>query len=265
MFVVTFIHFALISFQGGAGYQYFTRYANSQASYDVLHQMGLTDATLQPGATAHGFLGTIGYMIPGTRETAGASANSALYGIVGTVSKITQIIGIILAPLLAMRFGKKAVVIAGFLLSVAVNAAFYLLGKNDVVGMLVLTGVFGLVYGPTIPLVWAIFADVADFGEWKLGRRATGIVFATIGFALKAGLAFGGAALGWVEDAVGYNSDNVTEKSLQMFRVCNTLVPALLFVICAGVMFGLWLNKRTTQQMADELAERRNKLTTQTA
>src|SRR5207244_4104719 len=112
---------------------------------------------------------------------------------------------------------------------------------------------------PTIPLVWAIFADVADFGEWKLGRRATGIVFATIGFALKAGLAFGGAALGWAEDAVGYNADNVTEKSLQMFRVCNSIVPAFLFVICASVMFGLWLNKQTTSQMANELEERRRK------
>ena len=159
--------------------------------------------------------------------------NSALYGIVGTVSKICQIIGIIFAPLLAMRFGKKDVVITGFFLSVIVNFAFYFLGKNDVVGMLVLTGLFGLVYGPTIPLIWAIFADVADFGEWKLGRRATGIVFATIGFALKAGLAFGGAALGWVEAGVGYNADNVNEKSLQMFRVCNSIVPAVLFLIIA--------------------------------
>jgi GPH family glycoside/pentoside/hexuronide:cation symporter len=265
MFLVTFIHFALISFQGGAGYQYFTRYADSQAAYDVLNNLGLTDATLQPGETAHGFLGTIGYMIPGTREVAGASANSALYGIIGTVSKVTQIIGIILAPLLAMRFGKKSIVITGFLLSVIMNFAFYFLGKNDVVGMLVLTGLFGLVYGPTIPLVWAIFADVADFGEWKLGHRATGIVFATIGFALKAGLAFGGAALGWVEDAVGYNVDNVTESSLQMFRVCNSVVPAVLFLICAGILFGLWLNKHTTQQVADELAERRNKLAAQNA
>lgn len=265
MFIVTFIHFALISFQGGAGYQYFTRYADSQSAYDVLHNIGLTDATLKPGESPHGFLGTIGYIIPGTRETAGAAANTALYGIVGTVSKITQIIGIILAPLLAMRFGKKNVVIAGFLLSMIVNFCFYFLGKSDVVGMLVLSGVSGLVYGPTIPLVWAIFADVADFGEWKLGRRATGIVFATIGFALKAGLAFGGAALGWVEDAVGYNADNVTERSLQMFRSCNTIVPAVLFLVCAGVLFRLWLNKRTTQQIADELCERRRKLAPQAA
>ena len=259
MFIVTFVHFSLISFQGGAGYQYITRYANPQAAYDVLHNLGLTDSTLKADETPHGFLGTIGYMIPGTRETAGAAVHSALYGIVGTVSKIMQIIGIILAPFLAMRFGKKNVIITGFFLSVIVNCAFYVLGKNDVVGMLVLTGLFGLVYGPTIPLIWAIFADVADFGEWKLGRRATGITFATIGFALKAGLAFGGAALGWVEAGVGYNADSVNEKSLQMFRVCNSIVPGVLFLIIGIIMFGLWLNKQTTQQVADELAERRRK------
>jgi glycoside/pentoside/hexuronide:cation symporter, GPH family len=260
MFIVTFVHFALISFQGGAGYQYFTRYVDHRATYDVFSGLGLTAPEVKPGEAAHGFLATVGYIIPGTRETVSASANSALYGIVGTVGKIAQIIGIVLAPALARRFGKKSVVIAGFTLSSAVNFAFYLLGPSDVVGMLVLTGLSGLVYGPTIPLVWAIFADVVDFGEWKLGRRATGIVFATIGFALKAGLACGGAALGWVEDAVGYNADNVTEKSLQMFRVCNSLVPAVLFLICVCILFGLWLNKGTTLQVADELAERRKKL-----
>ncbi len=44
------------------------------------------------------------------------------------------------------------------------------------------------VYGFTIPLLWAMMADVADFSEWKTGRRATGIVFSAIVFALKAGL-----------------------------------------------------------------------------
>ena len=44
-----------------------------------------------------------------------------------------------------------------------------------------------MAYAPTIPLIWAIFADVADYSEWKTGRRFTGMVFATIGFALKSG------------------------------------------------------------------------------
>ena len=61
-------------------------------------------------------------------------------------------------------------------------------------------------------------------------------MFATIGFALKAGLAFGGAALSWVEDAVGYGDGKpVTDAHIEMFRVSNTLVPAGLFVIWAFV------------------------------
>jgi len=56
--------------------------------------------------------------------------------------------------------------------------------------MLGLTSLVAVAYAPTIPLTWAIFADVADYSEWKTGRRFTGMVFATIGFALKAGLAW---------------------------------------------------------------------------
>src|SRR5690349_24297242 len=63
------------------------------------------------------------------------------------------------------------------------------------VGLTILGSIF---YAPTIPLVWAIFADVADYSELKTGRRFTGMVFATIGFALKAGLALGQASFLWL-------------------------------------------------------------------
>ena len=55
-----------------------------------------------------------------------------------------------------------------------------------------------LSYAPTIPLIWAMFADVADYAEWKTGRRTTGVMFATILFALKTGLSLGGAIAGWL-------------------------------------------------------------------
>jgi glycoside/pentoside/hexuronide:cation symporter, GPH family len=252
MFFVTFLHFAVISFQGGAGYQYFTRYPDPKSIYDVFNKIGMTDPANQ---SSHGFLAMIGYLIPGTRETAtlGTTA-SALYGLVGTVSKICQLIGIMFAPMLAARFGKKAVCIVSFALTVIVNTLFYFLQPTDVGMMLALTGLSGLVYGPSIPLLWAIFADVVDFGEWKLGIRTTGIVFATIGFALKAGLAFGGAALSWVEDAVGYTD---ATPHVEMFRVCNTVASAAVFFACMCILCGLILNKKTTQQIADELNERR--------
>ena len=83
------------------------------------------------------------------------------------------------------------------------------------------------------------------------------MVFATIGFGLKAGLALGGAALGWVEDAVGYNPDNVSQAMVQAFRVCTTLVPAGLFLVCTILLIAYKLNRRLTLQMVEELAARR--------
>ena len=65
------------------------------------------------------------------------------------------------------------------------------LQPTDIGWMMALTVLVAVAYAPTIPLMWAMFADVADYSEWKTGRRFTGIVFATIGFALKSGLSTG--------------------------------------------------------------------------
>ena len=62
-------------------------------------------------------------------------------------------------------------------------------------------------YAPTIPLIWAMFADVADYAEWKTGRRTTGVIFATILFALKTGLSLGGAIAGWLLSGYGYQAE----------------------------------------------------------
>ena len=77
-------------------------------------------------------------------------------------------------------------------------ASFILLPADTIGATFGLEMLRALSYAPTIPLIWAMFADVADYAEWKTGRRATGVVFATILFALKTGLSFGGAFAGWL-------------------------------------------------------------------
>ena len=62
-----------------------------------------------------------------------------------------------------------------------------LLPADAIGATFVLEWIRALCYAPTIPLIWAMFADVADYAEWKTGRRATGVIFATILFALKTG------------------------------------------------------------------------------
>ena len=51
-----------------------------------------------------------------------------------------------------------------------------------------------------------MMGDVADYGEWKTGRRASGTVTSGVVFALWAGLAIGGAVAGRLFDVYGFVS-----------------------------------------------------------
>jgi GPH family glycoside/pentoside/hexuronide:cation symporter len=104
---------------------------------------------------------------------------------------------------------------------------------------------------------------VADYSEWKTGRRATGIVFATIGFALKAGLSLGAFVLSQVLSRHGY-VPNVPQSADALYgiRISASLVCAVLFAVCTVLLMFYKLNKRLTLQIADELAERRRAVAT---
>jgi Na+/melibiose symporter-like transporter len=261
MFFMTLVHFAILSFRGAALYNYYHHFADKAALYDWVQALGLTAPSLVPGAPAPGgILEWLGYIIHGDKATLASSnvadvANS-LINMIGTG---VTIIVIILSPALSKRFGKKAVATAGFALASIGTLAFYLLGPTNVTGMVVLTILIAIAYAPTIPLIWAIYADVADYSEWKTGRRFTGIVFATIGFALKSGLALGSSSFLWIMAGVFSYETKMPDapEALEGFRACSGIVVGILFAICTLLLIAYQINKKMTIQMADELAERR--------
>ena len=256
MFIMTLIHFAILSFRGGARYNYYHHYADKAAMYDFTAILGLTPAA---GATG-GLLETLGYLVHGVRSDLAASSVADVFNsIINMVETATTIIVILLSPPLSRRFGKKAIAVAGFGLASLGTFAFYLLSPTNVVGMLMLTILIAICYAPTIPLVWAIFADVADYSEWTVGRRFTGMVFATIGFALKSGLALGSASFLWIMQGF-FNYDTKLPSApgaVAGYRFTCGIAVGLLFAVCTVLLVAYKLNKGITIQMADELAERR--------
>jgi Na+/melibiose symporter-like transporter len=258
MFIMTLVHFAILSFRGGALYNYYHHYADKAAMYDFLAKLGLTASA---GANG-GLLETLGYLVHGDQANlAGSNVADVFNSIINMVGTATTIIVIILSPPLSRRYGKKAVAVAGFALASLGTFAFYLLPPANVIGMLALTILIAICYAPTIPLVWAIFADVADYSEWTVGRRFTGMVFATIGFALKSGLALGSASFLWIMEGF-FNYDTKLPSApgaIAGYRFTSGIVVALLFAICTALLVAYKLNKGMTIQMADELAERRKK------
>ncbi len=260
MFFWTLVHFAILSFRGGALYNYYHHYADKAAMFDFVQQFGLVAPA---GAVAPGgMLETLGYIVHGDRANlAGSNVADVFNSIINMLGTGLSIVVILLSPPLARRFGKKAVSVGGFALAAIGTLAFYLLAPTNVWGMVGITAFVSIAYAPTIPLTWAIFADVADYSEWTLGRRFTGMVFATIGFALKSGLALGSASFLWIMGGLFHYETTLPSapSAVAGYRFTSGIAVGILFAICTLLLISYPLNKRVTIQMADELAERRNK------
>jgi len=265
MFFWTLVHFAILSFRGGALYNYYHHYTDKVAMFDFLEHFGLVAPA--GGGPPGGILETLGCIVHGDRANLASSNVADVFNsIINMLGTGLTIVVILLSPPLARKFGKKAVSAGGFALATVGTLAFYLLSPKNIWGMLGITSFVAIVYAPTIPLTWAIFADVADYSEWKVGRRFTGMVFATIGFALKSGLALGSASFLWIMQAFFEYETKLPSapNAVAGYRFTSGVAVGVLFAICTVLLMTYPLNKRTTIQMADELAERRKKAALQT-
>ena len=261
MALMTLVHFAILSFRGGAMYNYYHQYANKAAMFGFLEKMGVTAPALVAGeAKPGGILEFLGYIVHGARDNLASSNVADVFNsIANMIGTLTTIIVIMASASFAKRYGKKAVAVTGFALSTAVAFAFYLLKPTDVNGMIAFTIVGSMVYAPTVPLIWAIFADVADYSELLTGRRFTGMVFATIGFCLKAGLAIGSASFLWIMDWVFHYDTKLPDAPAAVagYRFNCSISVGVMFAICTVLLVAYKLSKNATIEMADELARRR--------
>lgn len=261
MALMTLIHFAILSFRGGALYNYYHQYADQAAMFDFLEKLGLTAPALVAGAAKPGgLLELLGCIVHGTRDNlANSNVADVFNSIANMIGTLTTIIVIMVSASFARKYGKKAVAVTGFALSTVFAFAFYLLKPTDVNGMITLTILGSIVYAPTVPLIWAIFADVADYSELVTGRRFTGMVFATIGFCLKTGLALGSASFLWIMELAFHYDTKLpgAPDAVAGYRFTASIVVGLMFAVCTALLAAYQLNKHKTLEMADELALRR--------
>ena len=177
------------------------------------------------------------------------------FNVLGTISTI---IGIFFSKGLATRFGKRNVFIGGLAGTTLFTALFVFLPPTAITLIFATEMSRQFVYGFTIPLLWAMMADVADYSEWKNRRRATGIIFSAIVFALKAGLGFGGAITGFVLSTYGYVPNAAQSASaLNGIVMTMSIFPAITFGLCVVCLFFYSINKEAEIKITDELTERR--------
>ena len=175
-----------------------------------------------------------------------------------TVGAIVFVIGVIGGRYLSNFFDKRLLMLYLTLSNAVIMGLIFYIPNDSYWTMLAVNALASLLAGPTPALVWAMYGDVADYGEWKYKRRTTALVFSAAQFAQKLGLTIGGVLPTAVLTYVGYEANMAqSETSLLGIRLVFTWLPAL-FAIIAGLAF-IFYPLRDTQlvQIEEDLVERR--------
>lgn len=260
MFGMVMFVFITLALRGNANYLFITRYLDPEALRAFVENMGLTATAAQMDSPSLGLqvLDLFGMVVK-----PGATPSAVGFSVLSMIGTLVQIFGVLAAKPLADRFGKKLVFTAGLAGAAFFQAMYYTVAPDQVNKVFILTLCVQLCYGPTIPLLWAMIADCADWGEWKANRRSTGFVFSGMVFALKAGLGFGGAIAGAMLAGYGYSAETANDPAvLAGIKQMVSLVSGGLFGV--GVIFMLFypITKHVALQMSDELEARRRSAAT---
>ncbi len=175
-----------------------------------------------------------------------------------TSGALAFIAGIFFTGMLARRFGKRNALMGLTLLNAATLFGFYFIPADAYGAMLAVNALGNLLAGPTPALVWSIYTDVADYGEWRFGRRSTGLVFSAAMFAQKMGLTLGGGLSGWLLQFHGFVANaQQTESALQGIRMMFSILPGALALANGIVLLWYPLTEATVRRIEEELAQRR--------
>jgi len=172
---------------------------------------------------------------------------------------ISLLIGVACSNWISVRTGKRLLFLVSMLLTGIFTVGLYVIPPHSNATVIGLEVLRQFSFGISGPVLWSMMGDVADFGEWKTGRRASGIVTSAVVFALWVGLTFGQSLVGWTYGAFGYASGATTQSPEAIHGVVLTgsVFAGLLFLIAAALLVIYPLNRDENKKIAEELAERR--------
>jgi Na+/melibiose symporter-like transporter len=189
----------------------------------------------------------------------GSDPVSAGFGLFNAGGIIFMIVGITLSKSLADKYGKRNIFGLFLFISTLFIIAFYFFPARAISFMFFSQILHGFFYGITIPLLWAMIADVADYSEWRNNRRATAIIFSAMMVGLKAGLSIGGALttsfLGFFDYVP--NASGQTAIAINGIKLLVSIFPAIPFLIGVALLFFYKIDKKMEVQIETDLKERR--------
>ncbi len=176
---------------------------------------------------------------------------------------IAGMAGMLLTKPLTAKFGKKRLMITLTILTTLCTLCFLFVKPDQVRLMFGIHMLSGFVGGPVCVILWAMYADVADYSQWEHGRRTTGLIFAAASFSQKLGAAVGVALTGFLLDYFMYippvdgEMQPQSEFTIDGLRWMFSLIPIGFFIIAIAALALYPLDEPTLKHIQDELRERK--------
>jgi len=211
--------------------------------------------TIRDGAAIYYFI----YYFKGqgsiTLGTEWIVAISTIYLLLGQAANI---IGVVLAKPISDKIGKKNTFLLAMLGATVFSLIFYFLDKTNITMIYTLQILISICAGTIFPLIWSMYADTADYSEWKNGRRATGLVFSAASMSQKIGASIGMFIVGWILALYGYKAGveqaDITQQGIRMML---SIFPAIGAFLAAFFIFIYPLKDSFLAKIETELGERR--------
>lgn len=179
-------------------------------------------------------------------------------GLFMTLGSITGILAVFLTRPVSGQLGKKGTFILGQAIAIVSYILFYHISPENITAIYLIqvVGTAGMMM--TVPLIWAMIGDTADYAEWKFNMRKTGIIFSAATFSHKFGMGLGGALTGILLSAFGYQAGVAqTALALTGLKLMMSYVPAVGCALGILLMLLYPLNDTQCDTMKEELTERR--------
>ena len=188
---------------------------------------------------------------------------STLYLVLGQAANI---VGVVLAKPVSDRIGKKNTFLYAMLAAGVLSCIFYSFGENDILLIFTFQFLISVCAGSIFPLLWSMYADIADYSEWQTGRRATGLVFSSSSMSQKLGWTLGGAVTGWLLGLWGFEANTVQNaETITGIRMMLSFIPAAGALLSAAFIIFYKLSDSFMIKVSEDLTRRREKGVKETA
>ena len=182
---------------------------------------------------------------------------STLYLVLGQAANI---VGVVLAKPVSDRIGKKNTFLYAMLTAGVLSCIFYTFGENDIFLIFSFQFLISVCAGSIFPLLWSMYADIADYSEWQTGRRATGLIFSSSSMSQKLGWTLGGAVTGWLLGMWGFEANTAQNaETITGIRMMLSFIPAAGALLSAAFIIFYKLSDSFMMEVSEDLTRRREK------